>query len=670
MQKAYLEGYQNIKLILKNDIQYDFNIVHICEPTLIQMELVSKKLISSCWHLEYKVSTVLKTHIDYYVYVNDDLQLHLDLGKITRTALFEQKNYTEEVLGVLYNKESTEFRLWTPTAKEVILVLPNLKVEYHLNYYKEGIWRFKVYGDLDGEPYYYIVRINEEFVNTLDPYAISSSANSKYNYVIDINKTYQQIYPRPAFSGYLTDSVICEMHLKDFGYMLPGNKSYYQKSSQSYSNIGLDYLKQLGISHVQVLPLNSFAGVDELNPDSQYNWGYNPVEYFSVTNWYSTNPNDPYCSINELKEMIDIYHKNGLLVNLDVVFNHVYDYKTFSLNQLVPGYVFRTNEIDFMTNGSGCGNDLSTERLMIRRLIKDTLIYYTKMFGFDGYRFDLMGLIDIETMKQIESELKNINPCIVLYGEGWEMATGLEKSKLAFNRNELPNFGYFNDQFRNIVKGNPFNLAKGLITESNIDSTQLQRVVKGFNNPLQSLNFIECHDNYTVYDQTTLTIRNISLQKRKDYLKLGLQMLFISQGIPFIHLGMEFGRTKKGYDNSYNLPIDINKIDWDNIHEYQDVISSLKDIITLRKNIYLFRLRTNKEIEKHIIITDNKSDYFDYVLYDEEVSYRVIISNNYNTHNIKINGVLIFNGNIVESNIEELVIDKPGVYIIKQNKKS
>ena len=572
MRGAYLEDYQTIKIIVPIDTVFNVNDVHVCEPVNINMQLITQNVIDSHYHLEYRVSCEIETNRDYYIYINKEISIHLDLGKIIRTLSFEKKNYTEEKLGFIYNKEYTEFRLWSPVAKEVILVLPNLKVEYHLNYYKKGIWKFRVYGDLEKEPYYYMVRVNEEFKKCLDPYGISSNANSEHNYVIDMNETYKQIYDRPKFSGFINDSIILEMHLKDFGYMLPGNQSYYKKAFENYNNIGIDYVKQLGVTHVQILPLNAFAGIDENEPDKYYNWGYNPVEYFSMTNWYSSDPNDPYATINELKELVDNYHKEGLLVNLDVVFNHVFNHKTFSLNTLVPGYVFRTDYIDFMTNGSGCGNDLSTEHLMVRRLIVDAIVYYTKTFGFDGYRFDLMGLIDIDTMKEIESKLNDLNPNIILYGEGWEMSTGLEKSKLAFNKDKLPNVAYFNDGFRNIVKGNPFNLEKGLVLGSKIKYNDLKHIISGSNSPSQSLNFIECHDNYTLFDQMSLTLPKLDPDKKCDFLKLGLQLLFVSQGIPFIHLGMEFGRTKNNHDNSYNLPIEINKVDWSKINEYENVL--------------------------------------------------------------------------------------------------
>ena len=663
---AYLEDYQNIKIILKEDTKFNANNVYICEPVLIKMDLAKKEKKNNCWHLEYNVSSVLKTHIDYYIFINDDIQLHLNLGKITRTPLFEKKNYTDKTLGFIYNKEWTEFRLWTPTAKEVILVLPNLKVEYQLRYTTNGIWSFKVYGDLDKQPYYYMIRVNENFVKCLDPYAISSSANSDTNYVIDLNKTYQHQYSRADFSGHLTDSIILEMHLKDFGYLIPGDSSYYQKATQFVSNIGLDYVKKLGVTHVQLLPLNAFAGVDELNPDDKYNWGYNPVEFMSITNWYSTLPNDPYCSINELKELIDCYHQNGILVNLDVVFNHVFDWKTFSLNVLVPGYVFRTDNIDYLTNGSGCGNDLATERLMVRRLIVDSLIYYTKEYRFYGYRFDLMGLIDIETMKEVENKLKEVYPQIILYGEGWEMTTGLSKNKLAFNKKELLNFGYFNDHFRNVVKGNPFSLSKGIISEGKLNVSELSYLVKGSYNPSQSLNFIECHDNYTVYDQMSLTNSLLELNTRKDFLKLGLQLVIISQGIPFLHLGTEFGRTKNNFDNSYNLPIEINKVDWNKIDEYLDVIESLKDIIELRKRYSIFRLKTVEEVEKYLHVNSSETDFLDYTLTSEDALYQIVVSNTYNEIIIKEEQVLLYDGRLKEENVTNYLVQRPGVYIFKK----
>lgn len=668
MQGAYLEDYQKIKVILKNNFDYDFNKIHIFEPKLIRLELAKKTLVNSFWHLEYNLSTVLDTHIDYYVRVNEDLDLHLKLGKITRSPLFEKKNYTEEKLGFIYNKEYTEFKLWSPVAKEVILVLPNLKVEYNLIYKKNGVWRFKVYGDLDKQPYYYMVRINDDFVKSLDPYAVSSSANSKYNYVINLENTYKQVHKHPTFSGNLTDSIIMEMHLKDFGYLLPGDESYYKKAWKSFGNIGIDYVKSLGVTHVQILPLNAFEGIDEKNPNKKYNWGYNPTEYFSVTGWYATNPDDPYCRINELKEMIDKYHENDLLVNLDVVFNHVYNCKTFSLNKLVPGYVFRTDTIDFMTNGSGCGNDLATERLMVRRLIVDALKYYTEFYGFNGFRFDLMGLIDIETMKEIESELKSLNKNVILYGEGWQMQTGLAKEKLAFNKSQLPTIGYFNDYFRNVIKGNPFSLVKGFICESYVDVETLKYLICGSDNPTQSLNFIECHDNYTIYDQMSKMVENLLFEKRLDYLRLGLELLMISQGVPFLNLGMEFGRTKKGYDNSYNLPMDINQIEWHAIPSYKSVIDSLKDMISIRKEYSLFRLKTKEDVNKLVSFSE-QDNYYVYSLKSNNEELEVIITNHYKDILHKTKGTLIYNGSKCNEKVTSLSIHKPGVYIIK-NKKS
>lgn len=664
MQGAYLEDFQRVKVILKKDCKFDFNGIYICEPQKIQLDLAKKTLINQYWHLEYNLSSVLDPHIDYYLYINDETELHIKLGKITRSPLFEKKFYTTEKLGFIYNKEYTEFRLWTPVAKEVILVLPNMKTEYSLFYQKEGVWKFKVYGNLDKQPYYYMVRIDDDFVKCLDPYAVSTYPNFKYNFVVDLESTYQSKYDRPSFSGCLTDSIILEMHLKDFGYLLPSNSSYYQKAFEEFENIGLNYVKSLGVTHVQLLPINGFEGIDELNPDKKYNWGYNPAEYFSVTGWYSSNPKDPYTRINELKELIDVYHKNGLLVNLDVVFNHVYNHKSFSLSKLVPGYVFRIDKIDFMTNGSGCGNDLSTEHLMVRRLIVDALKFYMEFYKFDGFRFDLMGLIDTETIKIAFEELKKINPQVILYGEGWQMSTGLKKELLAFNRKDLPNVGYFNDYFRNIIKGSPFDLGKGFIMGTATNPKEIGYLIQGCDNPVQSLNFIECHDNYTLYDQIKLSLPNSTEEERKNCIKLGLALVCISQGTPFINLGMEFGRTKNCIDNSYNSPMEINQINWENIKKYQEVVDSLIDIISIRKKYELFRLKDKDNVDKYTVFKTHNG-YFEYCLSNEHNGFTVLFSNNYNLHEHSIKGTLIYDGKSCNSKVDSVILNKPSLYIIK-----
>lgn len=661
MTAAYLEGYREIKLLLPKsaNLDIDFDNVKLINNEHIELKLVDKYLNDNRWHVYYKTNCNLFPHLDYVIGLSNKSTIKVRLGRITRTLEFDEINYYDGPLGVEYHQEFTIFRTWSPVAKVVKLSLPYLKKNIDLTYKGKGLWETKLEGDLDGQPYFYYVRVNEVFVKVLDPYAFASTTNSLFNYVIDFNKTYQFQYPRPKFSGYNTDAVICEMHLKDFSYTLEGDESAYLKAFKEYDGVGINYLKDMGITHAQIMPVNTFYGVDE-SFDIFYNWGYNPSEYFSISGWFATKPNDAYNRINEFKMMIDNYHKKGILVNLDVVFNHVFKQETFSMNRLVPGYIFRTDLSGFMTNGSGCGNDIATEHKMISRFIVDNLVYFTKFYQIDGFRFDLMGLLDAKTLQTAYEKVKAINPQTIFYGEGWYMKTGLDSNLLASNRALLPEFGYFNDFFRDCVKGNPFNLNKGLATGGRINKKNLMHAIMGSGNPIQSLNFIECHDNYTIADQIDLTLPNLPLDKKIDLLRLGIGIMFVSQGMPFIHLGMEFGRSKQGISNSYKDSLEINKVDWSLISEYRDLVNSVKDLISIRKEIPLLRLHTKEEVES--LIRFGNEEIFNYTLNNE---YRIFIKDDYSFDEIYLKGTLIFDGLKKEEEIENLVLTKPGVYIVK-----
>lgn len=661
MKAAYLEGYREIKLLLpKNaNLELDFEKVFIVGHENIKFILVDKYLHDNRWHVYYQTDKNLNPHLDYIISLSNKTKIKVRLGRITRTVEFDELNYYDGPLGVEYHPEYTIFRTWSPVAKEIKLALPGLKKTIDFDFLEKGHWEIKVDGDLEGQPYFFYVRVNEVFVKVLDPYAYSSTTNSAYNFVIDFNKTYQFQFGKPSFSGYNTDAIICEMHLKDFSHTLPGDESAYLKSFKDYDRYGINYLKDLGITHAQIMPVNSFYGVDD-SFDIFYNWGYNPSEYFSVSGWFSSNPNDPYNRINEFKMMVDNYHKQGLLVNLDVVFNHVFKQETFSMNRLVPGYIFRTDLSGFMTNGSGCGNDIATEHKMISRFIIDNLVYFTNFYHIDGFRFDLMGLLDAKTLQEAYKKVKEINPQTIFYGEGWYMKTGFDQNLLASNRALLPEFGYFNDFFRDCVKGNPFSLDKGLVTGGKINKKNLIHAIMGSGNPIQSLNFIECHDNYTIADQIDLTLPNLSFDKKVDLLKLGIGVMFVSQGMPFIHLGMEFGRSKQGISNSYKDSLDVNKIDWSKIEDYQEVVRAVKDLISLRKEIPLFRLHTKEEVES--LIKFGNDELFNFTLNNE---YRIFIKDNYLEDEVFINGILIYDGIKKHEVIDKLVLSKPGVYITK-----
>ena len=427
--KAYLEDYHYIKLLVH---EFDMPLVD-CDNLYVSNEDDNIKLVvykieqfGEYFHINTTFKGRIKLYRDYFINLKENARIQLFLGQIMRTERFDIENYYDGPLGIEYHKEYTIFRVWSPVAKEIKLILDNQ--EYCLEYVSKGLWVIKVDKDCESLSYYYNVRINQEFNKCLDPYALSSNINSEANYVVDMNNTYKMKYHN-NFSGNYLESIIYELHLKDVN---------SKKEPSDYLALidKLSYIKNMGITHIQVMPVNVFGGVDELNKDAMYNWGYNPVEFNSLSKWYSSDAK-PYTAINEFKMLVDEIHKNGLNINLDVVYNHVYVDKTFSLNVLVPGYVYRTDSQGFMTNGSGCGTDIASERKMIRRFIIDSLVHFVLDYDIDGFRFDLMGLLDYETLILAEKTIREIKPNIMLYGEGWNLSTGLVESKRATINNNV-----------------------------------------------------------------------------------------------------------------------------------------------------------------------------------------------------------------------------------------
>lgn len=571
-QAAYLEDFRQIKLMVAN---YQVGDKITIDDDQVSLTLTDASNDGSMWHLYLQTNIDLEPHKDYYLRINNEI-VHLDLGKITRSASFDERYYYAGPLGAEYHQDYCIFRLWSPVLKCADVVINNQK--YPLHYLNHGLWEGRVDGDLELSKYHYNVRINEEAFDVRDPYGLSLEPTHTENDIIDLTKTYVFKNKRPVFSGNLSDAIIYEGHLKDMTYSLKTNGSCFQKMKDAYI---VSHLKDLGITHLQIMPVNSFEEIDEVNQDAKYNWGYNPAEYFSLSGWFASNPFDPYAKINEFKQMIDYYHEEGLLITLDVVFNHVYKLSQFSYGKLVPGYVGRTDDIGYLTDGSGCGNDLATEHLMIRRLIIDVCEFFTTFYQLDGFRFDLMGLIDIETMNQISSNVKKLNPGAILYGEAWQMKTGLPMEKLASNTKELKGIGYFSDTFRNIVRGNPFNLEPGIMMGGTVSQEEVDKL---FTNKDATINFIECHDNYTIKDQMKKNNPDWDLEAEKEYLKKGFALLMLAPGTPFIHAGSEFGRSKQGYANSYNLDIKINQISWEDLEKYQDVTEYIKQLVMVRKH--------------------------------------------------------------------------------------
>lgn len=676
MFSAYLEDFRNVKIIINSDIMIDKgNLYALFNDNKIKLNIVGEEYFGNKHHIYLEAEDDIEPMYDYKI-ICGELQAKLSLGKITRSRLFDEKYYFDEWLGYKYYKTKTIFRVWTPVAKEVKIVLNDQ--EYRLEYKNKGVWEITVKGDFDKASYYYLVRINNKFIKTVDPYANSSNANHEINYVINFKNTYQMknsYYNKEDFK-YL-DAFIYELSVRDATSLVDvDNKGTYRALIDSASkNYGLGYIKNLGITHIQFLPIYAFGGVNELIKDQKqdgflYNWGYNPMQYMVPSGFFSENPNDPYLRINELKELIDVIHSFNMGVNMDVVFNHVYDSKWYPFEKLVPGYTFRTDDRGYLTNSSWCGNDLKTDHLMIRKLIIDSVKLFQKEYKIDGFRFDLMGLIDIETINQTQKLVKKENPNAMIYGEGWNMDVKLPYEERANMNNcqKMPNVAFFNDYFRNVFKekylhGKPcdnntiFNLIKGYTFGDN-----------KFLSPNQSINYLECHDNYTLFDNITIKSQHLSCEQIKDFVKLGLAINVLATGICFIHAGMEKARTKKLYDNSYNLNDDVNGINWFNSINFTD---TLKDLIEIKKKYKVFNYENIEDVNNHIFMEKDLDSNLLMIRYRDYngTTLQMLISNDYEEKiRFFVPGTkMIFNGEkSVCEDVELIKINKPGLYLFEK----
>jgi pullulanase len=628
----------------------------------------------------------------YYVFDDDGESSELFTGKIVRSELFDDIYYYEgSDLGSSYRRDRTKFKLWTPVAKYIKLELthPDGTVEVHpMDYDNQGVWYLRLRGNYEGYRYRYISYVNGKEHKLTDPYAISSSANAEYSYVVDTSKFYKMIHQRPKFSGVPNDAVIYESHVRDFTISDTINskhkglyKGYCEEglTTKQGNKAGLDYLSELGVTHVQLLPIYDFGGVDELDREKLYNWGYNPEQYNVPEGWYATDPNDPYARINELKEMIDHLHKHNLRVVMDVVFNHVYDVKTFPFEKIIPGYGYRFDESGHLTNSSGCDSDLATERKMIRKFVIDSIMFWAKEYKIDGFRFDLMGLIDIKTMNTLRQKLDRFRNDMIVYGEGWKMPTqiGYERAAHMFNRHLLFNIGHFNDKTRETIKGATFNMKQqGYALGSNAYLKDVSNIILGstlnkflFRYPSQSINYVECHDNNTFFDKAKVALDNVDIKEIKQRQKLATAMMILSQGVPFIHSGQEFYRSKDGVENSYKSPDAINQINWDLVDENLDDINSIKELIRIRKKYQLFRLNVPSKIKDHVSVTPLESGTLLYRLQDEEADLIVIFKNNDEREVIPFEGryTLIFDGmNRSRRILSKIELAEIGTYILKR----
>ncbi|MEN9525320.1 MAG: hypothetical protein RLZZ256_704, partial [Bacteroidota bacterium] len=527
-------------------------------------------------------------------------------------------------LGLTYTKAATSIRIWSPTATDAEWIfyeqgaggaeLERKKLQRD----QSGTWIGLIKGDLLGRFYTVRVRINGNWLDeVVDPYAKAVGVNGKRAQVIDLSQTDPVGWDTdraPNFSN-KTDAIIYELHVRDASIHpssgIKGKGKFLGLTESGTRNpsgqsTGLDHLVELGVTHVHLLPVFDFNSVDERDPDKRYNWGYDPLNYNVPEGSYSTDPYNGAVRIKEFKQLVQAMHKKGIRVVMDVVYNHTALTETSNFNQLVPGYYFRQDEKGGFSNASACGNETASERPMFRKFMLESMRYWVQEYHVDGFRVDLMGIHDIETMNLISSELHRIRPDVLIYGEGWTAGKSpLPDAKRALKANAhlLDRIAVFSDDMRDGIKGSVFDHHdKGFVSgkpglESSIrfgvvaslphDQVDFKRV--NYSNkpyaaqPYHTVTYAECHDNHVLHDKLRLSVTDRSDSIQAEMHRLALGMLLTSQGIVFIHAGTEFRRTKKGVENSFESPDSINAIDWTYKDRETDFYQYVRALIQLRK---------------------------------------------------------------------------------------
>lgn len=548
-------------------------------------------------------------------------------------------------LGVQWSPAATVFKLWSPAVEAARLMLYEkgdggapLEV-ISLKKQKQGVWETTLSGNQKGK--FYTVQIKNEgkwLDESPDPYAKAVGVNGKRGMIVDLASTNPAGWDndkRPAQKSF-NDIILYELHVRDFsanpnsGMKNTGKYLAFTETGTKNSRgltTGIDHLKELGITHVHLLPAFDFryTSVDESKPESErkYNWGYDPDNYNAPEGSYATDAFDGTVRIREFKQAVQSLHSNGIRVVMDVVYNHTGSTTESVFNRTVPGYYYRQNPDGSFSNASACGNETASERAMVRKYIVESVVYWAKEYHIDGFRFDLMGIHDIETMNAVSAALHAIDPTIFIYGEGWTAGSSpLPDAKRALKANtaELNQVAAFSDDFRDGLKGSVFDhkdrgfvsgkpgmeesIKFGITASTRHPQVDYKKVnyskAPWAKEPFQTITYVECHDNHTLWDKLAISCEDASEDERIKMHKMALAMVLTSQGVPFIHAGAEMLRTKNGVENSFESPDAVNRIDWDRKSKYADVFEYYKSLILLRKNHPAFRLRSTELIQKHL----------------------------------------------------------------------
>ena len=626
--KAKLTSWKRINIVLFTDMPRPEKL----SISLFKEEKLIKKIVSS--HFT-SINNLYVTDIlldedyelgkNYRLLVGDLSFTNIDLSDAVYFSDFDDRYfYNGDDLGSNYHKDYTEFVMWAPLASTVCVKLLGPHEEFiyqELKREDKGIYRLKVKGDLLNYKYRYVINNYGVVTEAKDLYAKEVSLNSEYSVVIDTEALLKipNVQPKTEINQPV-DAIIYETHIRDLnegnfndtvnkskfaGFMETGRKSVGGHPA------GLDYIKYLGVTHVQLQPVLDFESKDDQKISDWYNWGYDTLSFFALEGSYALHPEVATSRIIEFKQLVNKYHENDLRIVMDVVYNHIFAYETSDFEKTVPHYYFRRRKNHYLSNASGCGNDFASERKMASKIIVDSVKYLFKYFDIDGLRFDLMGLLDIATVKACYQEAKKIKKDAIIYGEGWDMGEELPKEEKASKNNfaALKEIGFFNDTYRDIVKGPSSSYSlheKGYICGNTSYAFGLDYAFHAgvlplsyqpmFNNANQSVNYLECHDNNTLYDKLLVSNAFEDEKTHLDRVSLGNQILLLSFGIPLIHAGQEIGQSKDGLDNTYKT-LGVNNLNYRLIDERFDMVNRFRLFNILRKKLAFTRLTSASEMK-------------------------------------------------------------------------
>ena len=596
----------------------------------------------------------------------------------SETSYLSYPTYSGEDLELSVDSSGTHWRLWSPKAEAVRLNIYNSGTNtpavstIDMTRSTGGTWTASVPEQLYGKFYTFSVKYDGKWLDeTPGVWAKAVGLNGERAAIIDFSATNPEGWAEdhgPAISN-ITDAVIYEMHHRDMS-MSPSsgiaNKGKFlaltepSTTNPTGESTGLDHLKDLGVTHVHILPSYDYNSVDEANlPANQYNWGYDPLNYNAPEGSYSTNPSDPSVRVKEMKEMVKTLHDNGIGVIMDVVYNHTADNDGSNFSLTAPGYYYRHRPDGSYSDASGCGNETASERQQMRDFIVNSVKYWAKEYHIDGFRFDLMAIHDTETMNAVAAALKEINPDIFVYGEGWTAGDSplpVDQRALKENVAKMPQIAVFSDDIRDAVKGHYSDASdRGFATgKQGLEETVKIGIVgatahpqvdysKGNNSkfpyasaPTQVINYVSCHDDLMLTDKLRKSMPEATDAERQRAARLAQTIVFTSQGTPFLWSGEEIFRDKKGVHNSYKSPDSINAIDWNLKHQNAEQMEYYRQLIKLRKEHPAFRMTTAEQVAKHLKFDKGEPGLISYSLTDN--------ANGDNWKEIKV----IFNGNDTE----------------------